>query len=201
MKKVEVHGRQRLLDGFFQVDEVTLSHELLDGRMSRPLRRLILERGDAVAVLLYRPADQRVVLVRQFRAPASQRGEGWLLEVVAGIPDPGEELAAAARREVLEETGYQVEELEHISTFYTTPGGSSERIALYFAAASLDRRPSPGGGCVEEDEDIEVVELGLEELWERMDSGGIEDAKTLIALMWLRGRAAGGRPLVSFPRP
>ncbi|MCC7262493.1 MAG: NUDIX domain-containing protein [Candidatus Latescibacteria bacterium] len=193
MKKVEVQGRRRLLDGFFQVDELTLSHELLDGRMSRPLRRLILERGDAVAVLLFRPADQQVVLVRQFRAPASQRGEGWLLEVVAGIPDPGEELAAAARREVLEETGYQVEELEHISTFYTTPGGSSERIALYYSQVDETQRVAPGGGCVEEDEDIEVVALGLAELWGLLEGGQIADAKTLIALMWLRRRLVDSR--------
>ena len=191
MKKVEVHGRRRLLDGFFQVDEVTLSHELLDGRMSRPLRRLVLERGDAVAALLFRPVDQRVVLVRQFRAPASQRGQGWLLEVVAGIPDPGEELATAARREILEETGYQVEELEPIATFYTTPGGSSEHIHLFYAQVSEAQRLAPGGGCIEEDEDIEVVELGLEEVWGLLDEGRIDDAKTLIALMWLRASKAG----------
>lgn len=188
IRKVEVHGRRRLLDGFFQVDEVTLSHQLLDGSMSRPLRRLVLERGDAVAALLFRPADQQVVLVRQFRTPASQRGEGWLLEVVAGIPDPREESAVAARREILEETGYQVEELEHIATFYTTPGGSSERIVLYCAQVSEAQRLAPGGGRTEEDEHIEVVELRLEEVWGLLDEGQIEDAKTLIALMWLRAK-------------
>jgi ADP-ribose pyrophosphatase len=189
MKKVEVHGRRRLLDDFFQIDELTLSHELLDGRMSRPLRRLVLERGDAVAILLFRPADQRVVLVRQFRAPL----KGWMLEVVAGILDPREEPAAAARREILEETGYQVEELEQIAAFYTTPGGSSEHIHLYFAQVSEAQRLAPGGGCAAEDEDIEVVELGLEEVWALLDAGRIEDAKTLIALMWLRAK--------SLPRP
>lgn len=188
IRKVEVHGRRRLLDGFFQVDEVTLSHQLLDGSMSRPLRRLVLERGDAVAALLFRPADQQVVLVRQFRTPASQRGEGWLLEVVAGIPDPREESAVAARREILEETGYQVEELEHIATFYTTPGGSSERIVLYCAQVSEAQRLAPGGGRTEEDEHIEVVELRLEEVWGLLDEGQIEDAKTIIALMWLRAK-------------
>ncbi len=188
MKKVEIHGRRRLLDDFFQIDEVTLSHELLDGRMSRPLRRLVLERGDAVAALLFRPADQRVVLVRQFRAPIGD----WMLEVVAGILDPGEEPAAAARREILEETGYQVEELAHLSTFYTTPGGSSERITLYFAQVDQTQRLAPGGGCVEEDEDIEVVELGLEDTWALLDEGQITDAKTLIALTWLRARMSSG---------
>jgi ADP-ribose pyrophosphatase len=187
MKRVEIHHRRRLLDDFFQVDELTLSHELSDGSMSRPLRRLVLERGDAVAVLLFRPASPGVVLVRQFRAPI----EGWMLEVVAGIPDPGEEPAAAARREVLEETGYQVEELEPIAAFYPTPGGSSERIHLYFAQVDEARRLAPGGGRAEEDEDIEVVELGLEEAWGLLDEGRIDDAKTLIALTWLRARQGG----------
>jgi len=187
MKKVEIHQRRRLLDDFFRIDELTLSHELLDGRMSRPLRRLVLERGDAVAVLLYRPADQRVVLVRQFRAPIGD----WLLEVVAGIPEPGEEPAAAGRREALEETGYQVEALAPIGAIFTTPGGSSELIHLYYAQVEEGRRLAPGGGCVEEDEDIEVVELGLEEVWALLDQGRIGDAKTLIALNWLRGRLGG----------
>lgn len=188
MKKVEVHGRRRLLDDFFRIDEVTLSHQLCDGSMSRPLRRLVLERGDAVAALLFRPADQQVILVRQFRYPTCGRGDGWLLEVVAGIPDPEEEPAAAARREIMEETGYQVDELERIAVFYTTPGGSSEHIHLFYAQVSEVQRLALGGGCRAEDEDIEVVELGLEEVWGMLDEGRIEDAKTLIALMWLRSR-------------
>jgi len=191
MKKVEILSQKRLLDDFFKVDEVLFRHQRFDGSMSRPVRRLNLDRGDGVAVLLFEPADRRVVLVRQFRYPTWERGPGWLLETVAGVLDKGESPEATMRREILEETGHAAVELEFISCFYLTPGGSSERIFLYYGEVSGEERRAQGGGVDEEDEDIEVVEMPVEQVWKAMDAGEIVDAKTLIALMWLRRRTEG----------
>ena len=193
-KKVELLSKKRLLDDFFKVDEAFLRYERLDGRMSPPLRRLSLERGDGAAALLYKPRVERLVLVRQFRYPTCAQGPGWLLELVAGMIGDGEAPEETVRREILEETGYEVRALRPISTFYLSPGGSSERIFLFYAETDDDARRGEGGGLAEESEEIELVEMGLEEAWSLLDAGEIADAKTLVALMWLRLRRECSRP-------
>ena len=188
MKRVEIISTRRLLDDFFKVDEAILRHQTRDGEMSPPMRRLNLERGDGVAAVLYRPDSRTIVLVRQFRYPTHIRGDGWLLELVAGMLDKDESPQETMRREILEETGYQVKSLQPISTFYLSPGGSSERIFLFYGEVDEQAPQAAGGGLDEEHEDIEVVEIGAKEIWQKLDQGEIADAKTLIALMWLRRR-------------
>ena len=188
-KKVTVREERRLLDAFFKVDEAVLRHERRDGSLSPELSRLNLERGDGVAALLYRTDEDRVVLVRQFRYPAWLRdGPGWILEIVAGMLKEGEDPQEAMRREIREETGYRVAALEPVSSFYLTPGGSSERIHLFYAAVGPADRLDQGGGLAEENEDIEIVAVPAAEAFTAVDRGEIVDAKTIIALMWLRGR-------------
>lgn len=178
----------RLLDGFFRVDEVVLRHERRDGSMSPPLRRLHLDRGDGAAVVLHDPGRGVVTLVRQFRYPTWDKGPGWLLEVVAGVVADGANPEDVARAEALEEAGYRLERLEPIGVFYLTPGGSSERIFLYYAAVSARLRVAAGGGLRDEGEDLEIVERTEAETWAAVDAGQIADAKTLVGLLWLRQR-------------
>lgn len=188
MGRVEVHGRRTLLDRFFRVEEVDLSHERSDGSMSRPLTRLNVDRGDGAAVVLHDPERGVVVLVRQFRFSAWEKGPGWLHELVAGTVPEGQQPEDVARAECLEEAGYEVDRLEPVGSFYLTPGGSSERIFLYYAAVGAGQRRGPGGGLQEEGESIEVLEWPEEEVWAALDAGRIADAKTLVGLMWLRRR-------------
>ena len=188
-KKVTVRKERRLLDAFFKVDEAVLRHERRDGSLSPELSRLNLERGDGVAALLHQTDEDYVVLVRQFRYPTWLRdGPGWILEIVAGMLEESEDPQEAMRREIREETGYRVAALESVSSFYLTPGGSSERIHLFYAAVSSADRLDQGGGMAEENEDIEIVTMPVAEAFAAVDRGDIIDAKTLIALMWLRGR-------------
>ena len=188
MGKIEIQRRQRLLDDFFRVDEVILRHELSDGSLGPPVRRLNLDRGNGVAALLFDRGAGKIVLVRQFRYPTSLEGPGWILEVVAGVRDPGESAETTMCREILEETGYRAADLEEIASFYVTPGGSSEQIRLYYAEVAAAQRTAAGGGLAHEGEDIEVVELSLDEAWAAVERGDIVDAKTLIALLWFRSR-------------
>ncbi len=189
-KKVEILAERRLVDAFFKLDEATLRHERRDGHMSEPIKRLNLERGDGVAALIHRPQKNTLVLVRQFRYPAHvHNGPGWILELTAGMLDKDEEPAETMRREIGEETGYVVKKLEFIAHFYLTPGGSSERIFLYYAEVDETSARTAGGGLAEESEDIEIVEMPLENAWEMLDGGQIIDAKTIIGLQWLRRRA------------
>jgi len=190
MRKVEILARRRLVDAFFKLDETQLRHEQLDGSMSAPMHRLNLERGDGVAALIHRPQKNTLVLVRQFRYPTYLHdGPGWIIEIAAGMVDKDEEPAETMRREVVEETGFVVKNLELLSHFYLTPGGSSERIFLYYAEIDEQIPRSEGGGLNEEHEDIEIVEIALDEAWQLLDSGQIVDAKTIIALQWLRAKS------------
>jgi nudix-type nucleoside diphosphatase (YffH/AdpP family) len=190
MKKVEIQQKKRVFDDFFKIDEAVVRFEQFNGQMSPPVRRLNFERGDAAAVLIFNKEAQKVILANQFRYPTYEKSGGWVIEVVAGMLDKNETPVECIRREVIEETGYQVENLTPISTFYTTPGGSSERIFLYYAEVTNPDRVSRGGGAKTEHEDIQIVEFSLPDLWEARETGKIMDAKTLIALLWFKNKMA-----------
>lgn len=185
MRKVIVHTKKRVFDGFFKLEEAEISYERFNGRMSRPVRRLSLERGDSVAAIIYNRDSRKTLFVNQFKYPTFEKGPGWIMETVAGIIDEGETPQSALKREVLEETGYTVEAFEHIGSFYVSPGGSSERIILYYAEVSGQSIAGPGGGLESEGEDIETVELSLDELERLLESNSVQDAKTIVAIQWL----------------
>ncbi len=185
MKRVEILNRRVVFDDVFKIEEATLRFERFNGQMSAPVRRLVFERGDSAAALLLNRDTQKVILIKQFRYPTYEKGPGWLCEVVAGVIDQGEQPEETIRREIREEVGYQVSDLQPIATFYVSPGGSSERIWLYYAQVREADRVGAGGGRAAEHEDIEQVELSLPELSTALQEGKIVDAKTLIAVQWL----------------
>lgn len=191
MRKVVIEKKRRILDDFFKVEEAQLRYERFDGNMSAVVRRLNFERGDSVAVLIFNPKTQRIILVNQFKYPAYEKGPGWITEVVAGMIDHDEAPETAARREVAEETSYTVAKLEHIATFYVSPGGSSERVSLYYAEVAESDREGCGGGVASEDEDIATVEMSITEALNGVQSGSIVDAKTIVGIFWLQNRLTG----------
>lgn len=185
MRNVIVAATRRVFDGFFKIDEADVAFERFDGTMSPCVKRLVFERGDAVAVLVYDRVADVFVLTEQFRYPTYEKGPGWLREVAAGMIDDGEP-DDTARREVEEELGYRIDgEPTAIGTFYLSPGGSSERIHLFYAEVCDDDRVSEGGGLASEGEDIRVVRVPAGEL-EDLLRGGVQDAKTFIALQWFQ---------------
>ena len=181
--RVQILARDRVFSGFLAIDRYTIVHEKLNGSLSEPITRLVLERGDAAAVLPFDPETKRLVLVRQFRLPAFVRGDGgWLWEVIAGTCEPGRAPEEVARSEALEEAGYRLGPLVHLATIYPSPGGSSERIYLYWTDLRQARRVAPGGGLAHSGEDIHVSAFTLEEALRMVREGEIVDAKTIIAL-------------------
>jgi nudix-type nucleoside diphosphatase (YffH/AdpP family) len=191
-RRVEILGRKRLLDAFFKVDEVTVSHETFKGGVSKPRSYLVLERGDAVAALLYDPDRGKVITVNQFRAPAVDLSKdgGWLIEAVAGMINgsvdnaPEETPFACLVREVEEETGYKVSEAHPICNFFASPGGSSERIYLFYAEVRETDKVAQGGGLTSDGEDIQIVEFDREEFFAKLMAGEFEDPKLIIAGLW-----------------
>jgi ADP-ribose pyrophosphatase len=150
--------------------------ELEDGRRAE---REILRHPPAVVVLARRP-DGRFALVKQFRKPV----EADLIEVVAGCLERGETPAAAARREVAEETGYKVRRLRRLGRVYSTPGCCDEVLHLFYAELS----PAPAGHCPDDDEQVEVLFLDRDRVERMIARGEIADAKTLA--VWFRARQA-----------
>jgi nudix-type nucleoside diphosphatase (YffH/AdpP family) len=182
--KVKILKESREYNGFFKIDKAVLQYEKFDGEMSEEVTRLNFNRGDSAAILLYDEEKDSVILVKQFRYPAYVNDcPGWILEAVAGTIEEGRDAVSVARAELLEEAGYEVDDLELISRFYVSPGGTSERIHLYLGLAR--RKVSSGGGLVSENEDIQVISMPLNEAMEMVETGEICDAKTIIALQWL----------------
>ncbi len=189
MKKVSIEQKRYLLNDFFKVEEAYLRFEQFNGEMSRQLRRLSLERGDSVSILVYNITTKKIILINQFRYPTYQHGDGWITETIAGMVDHGEPPEETARRETEEETGLNITAFEHIATFYLSPGGSSERIFLYYSEVSGEQaKYKSTGGLLHEGEDIKVVELSVAEATARIRSGEIMDAKTIVGIYWLENR-------------
>jgi ADP-ribose pyrophosphatase len=128
------------------------------------------------AVILPITADGGLVLVRQYRYAVRD----FLWEVPAGHMDPGESPEEAARRELVEETGYYPRRLQKLLDFYPAPGFTDERMYLFRATELEERGPRP-----EEDENIEVRLFGVNEAHRMVSAHEIRDAKTLVALSFL----------------
>ncbi len=186
MKKVDIEQKRYILNDFFKIEEARLRFELFSGKMSQWMRRLSLERGDSVAVLVFNQTTEKLILINQFRYPTYKNNHGWIIETIAGMIDLGETPEESARREVQEETGLNIDAFESIATFYPSPGGSSERIFLFYSEVSGEKaKYKETGGLIGEGEDIKAVEISLADALKKIKSGEIVDAKTIIGIYWL----------------
>ena len=183
--RVEIVEKTTPFAGYFRIDRYRLRHRKFDGGWTDEMTREIFERGHAAAVLLYDPERDCVVLIEQFRPGAYAAGmEPWLVEVVAGIIEPGEPPAEVARREAEEEAGCSVSDLHFIGRFLATPGGSSETLTLY--CGRIDSRGAGGvHGLDHEHEDIRVLPLDRQEALDRLAAGAFTNLFTVAALQWL----------------
>ena len=181
---VEIRDRETVYDGYFRMDRYRLRHRLHDGAWSGEVTRELFERGHAAALLPYDPVLDAVVLIEQFRIGAYAAGwKPWLIEVVAGIIEPGESPEDVVRREAAEETGLAVSELLPIAEYLPSPGGTSETTTLFCGRVDAARA---GGvhGLADEGEDIEVCVHQGKDIEALISSGRIRNAASLIALQW-----------------
>ena len=180
--QVKIKNKNRVFDKFFQIDEVDLQFEKFSGGFSEQVRRFNIVRPEAVAVLIYLRDTEKFVLISQFRyAPYSAGRDGWVEEIVAGLVD-GEEPAECARRECIEESGYEIDEFEHILSVFSTPGITSEFVHLYVGFCNSTDKKHKGGGLDSEHEDIKIIELSKEEARQRLRDKKFNDGKTILAL-------------------
>jgi nudix-type nucleoside diphosphatase (YffH/AdpP family) len=177
-----------------RLDRYEVSHARRDGTR-QTVQREVYDHGSAAAVLMYAAATDSVILTRQFRLPPHLNGDpAWLIEAPAGLLD-GEAPALAARREAIEETGYEPEALVFLFDAYMSAGSLTEKCACFLGRYTPGHKLAEGGGLAHEGEDIEVFELGLEAALAMIASGEICDAKTIMMLQALQLRLARGETL------
>jgi ADP-ribose pyrophosphatase len=182
----EVVSREICHSGFLQLHRLQLRHKLFAGPWSKVIDRELLVKGQAVGVLLFDPAREEVVLVRQFRVGMiDEKQSPWLLELVAGMAGEDEDLLEVASREAEEESNCSPSNLTEIYSYYNSPGTSNERLSLFCGQVDAS---NAGGvfGLSEEHEDIQVVVLPVNELFAAVESGLINNAMTIIASQWLQ---------------
>ena len=187
---ITIDATRRVFDGFLKLDEVTYSHDRIGRKRGRVegQKRLVMERGDAAAVLLHETDTDMILLIEQVRAPTIAKGPGVIREIVAGVIEPGETPRDCLAREIEEEIGYRVARsaLRRIGTFYVSPGGTSERIFLLYARVQASQRVNPEAfGAAGEGEDIRLVKVPRDRFVTAALGGKLDDAKTLIAGLWL----------------
>ncbi len=182
---VELIEKTTPYQGYFRIDVYRLRHQRFGGGWTEVMSRELFERGHATVVLPYDPARDTVVLIEQFRVGAYAAGFApWLIEVVAGIVEPGESPEEVARREAIEEAGCEIAELEPIGTVMSSPGGCSEVLHLYCGRVDSE---GVGGihGLEHEHEDIRAFTLPLDTALERLARAEFNNASTVITLQWL----------------
>ncbi len=184
---VRILKRETVYRGFFAMERIELSHRRYQGGWTPPISRELFLRPPAVGVLAYDPVRDRVVLAEQFRVGALEggyAGSPWLLELVAGMAESSESPESVARREMREETGCELGRMHEITRYFSTPGGSDERIHLY--CGEVDSSAAGGiHGVASENEDIRVVAMTREDAESAMHEGELNNAMTLIAIQWL----------------
>jgi ADP-ribose pyrophosphatase len=186
----ELTGLQRVFDGRYKLDEAVFSYDSVSGRgRVANVRRLIFERGDTAAALVHDTERDEIILCRQFRIATWRKGPGYMIEIAAGSLEGDEDPEDCIRREMIEEIGYQAQTLEPICRVYLSPGASSERCSLFYAAVRTGDLIRPeAAGLIEEGEDIARLHVPAELFLRNLDAGVYEDAKLVLAGYWLRAR-------------
>lgn len=186
-KNVKVISTEILSDNFFPLKKIKYQLETAEGTVE-DINREVYFSSNGVVVLLYNRETNRVILTRQFRLPTflNNNPTGMMIEACAGIVEENEDPKAGIIREIEEETGYKVQHVKKIFELYSTPGSVAEMLHYYVAEYTNDQRIGDGGGLAEENENIEVIELGFEDAFIKIRSGEIKDAKTVILLQYAR---------------
>jgi GDP-mannose pyrophosphatase NudK len=175
-----------LSDNWYTLKKI--DYEILndDGTWSSQTREAY-DRGNGATIMLYNKEEKTVILTRQFRLPSYINGNesGMLIEACAGLLDD-KNPEDCIRKEVQEETGYDISHVEKIFEAYMSPGSVTEILYFFIGEYEKSMKTSAGGGLEEEQESIEVIELPFKQAIQMMSSGEIKDAKTIMLLQYIQ---------------
>jgi len=182
---VEIVEQKTVYKGYFSMDHYLVRYRQFDGSWSRVFSREVFVRKKCAGILLYDPDRRKVVLIEQFRMGSLEDQESpWLYEIVAGVLEDNESLEELIVREAKEEAGLDVQALQSICEYWTSPGGCSEYIYLF--CGKIDSSNAGGvHGLVTEGEDIRVHVLDQEKAFKMVKEGSIRTSPAIVALQWL----------------
>lgn len=185
MSNIQILDKQTLSDKKYPLKYVTFEKPDADG-VFHTVEKEVYFRPDAVAVLLVDDERKKLLFGKQFRLPAFLNGSdsGYLVEACAGIIDENETPETTAHREVGEEMGYEIHDLQRVASAYSSSGGLTEYIYYFIAKYTQQSKTGEGGGLKDENEDIEPVEMSFDEAREKLKQGWFIDAKTIILLQY-----------------
>ena len=182
----KIQSRRFVFKGFIQVEEISLRHRLFnETNYTTVIHREFIHRKEAAGVLIYNDQQQKFALIEQFRIGAiNDLNSPWQLEIIAGVLDGDETPENCIRRESLEESGCEIDELQHLYSFYPSAGACDEIFHLYVAQATL---PNEGGifGMPDEGENIQLHLIDYADLDQLLKSQRLRNAAVIIALQWL----------------
>lgn len=184
--RVRIRSVETLSDNRYVLRRATFDYLRSDGTWQTQSREAY-DRGNGAVILLFNRARQTVILIRQFRYPAYSNGsaDGMLIEACAGLLDL-DEPEACIKREVEEETGFRVENVTRVFDAFMSPGSVTERLYFFVGEYESGSRVNEGGGAENETEDIEVLEIPFYHSLEMIDTGEIQDAKTIALLYFAK---------------
>lgn len=182
----KVIKEETLFKGFYQVNAYEINFKCFDNTMSKTVRRELFVRRDAACILPFNPKTQMVVLLQQFRVGAMLKAENpWLVEMIAGIMDEEDkDPLDTAIRESKEEANIEYYQTHKMCAYYPSPGGSNEKLHCYLGLFEGDY--SEGiHGLPSEGENIRAFPCSLSQALKWLEEGKIDNASTVISLMWL----------------
>lgn len=187
----EIQSRENLYKGFIEIEKVALRHQLFNqSEYTALIQRELIHRKEAAGVLIYNDQLQCFALIEQFRVGAIDDPiSPWQLEIIAGVLDGDESPEACIRRESLEESGCEIDKLEHLFSFYPSAGACDEIFHLYVAHADL---PEQGGifGMPDEGENIQLHIIKYHHVPALLSSSRLRNAPVIMALQWLKQHIA-----------
>jgi GDP-mannose pyrophosphatase NudK len=185
-ERVRIIDQTVLSDNWYVLNKITFEYRQKNGEWVTQSREAY-DRGNGATILLHNPETDTVILTRQFRLPTFVNGnpDGMLIETCAGLLD-NDSPEVAIRRETEEETGYRITDITKVMEAYMSPGSVTEKLFFYIATYSPNTERSSGGGI--DEEEIDVLELPLTEAMQMIQTGAIQDGKTIMLLqhLWIQ---------------
>ena len=184
---VSTNKKITVYQGFFSVEEHSLSYKKFNKEQSAVVTRSALISSDAVIVLPYDPINDRVLLIEQFRTGPYVKGDEapWVLEPIAGLIDSGETAESAGLREAQEEAHLEIKKFELVARSYPSPGISTEFFHQYIGIVELLDNSNLIAGLSSENEDIRSHIFECEQFFEMIESGKIKVGPAILLGLWL----------------